>query len=169
MFFQWQVTAVAPSALFWAAHRIKSKSAFWFQLSLQTAGPFTLSLIIYYYDTHTGLWLLGLYRENVYSVFLLMTMVLQLVVNLPHICKQSNVAVPLSSVSHGLKMGGQLCSWYDISFHSWVSAIYISCRLVAVGACDDAIQVLQCVEPPEIMIPRKASILNYCELCSVLS
>lgn len=36
------------------------------------------------------------------------------------------------------------------------------CRTVAVGGCDDAIQVLQCATPAQVKSVGKGSLLNYC-------
>ncbi len=36
--------------------------------------------------------------------------------------------------------------------------------MIAVGACDDAVQVLQCVEPSTAKLSTKGSIFQYCEL-----
>lgn len=46
--------------------------------------------------------------------------------------------------------------------HALPSCLYW-CRLLAIGGCDDAIQVLQCVTPPEAAPVHKGSLLNYCE------
>ncbi len=39
----------------------------------------------------------------------------------------------------------------------------MSYRLVAIGACDDAVQVLQYVEPAKDKLVTKGSIFQYCE------